>query len=813
MEKTIDFPSYLATAGKFYGTGPLDAKLWIVSDALKAEDLQQKRHHASSSGSLLRGYLQGAGYSVNDVRFETLVPVVPPAGEFLNIENNEQGRAFLAENINSLKERIKSQKPNMVILLGIEALKYILGFRGLPDWRGYIVWSEELDCKCLACYHPQTCIRQRYVATKEFPGQYEALFGCDIKKAVANCKVREFPKHEYELVTQPTFQQAKGELESLIETGTILSYDIETQGDYLMDCISFCSSTSKSLCIPLYYPGLSSIIPYWTVPEERAEILRLIKQLLESDIPKVAQNSKFDTVFLARNYSIFVHNIVWDTLIANHNLYCELPKDLGTLISMYTTLPYHKYMIKEEGARARWIYNALDSLSTLFVMEGQKKEMDDYGITDHYRKITNFSIRPLIDMQVAGIKVDEVLRTRALDHEALLQKEILEAINPLFKKPLTLNKRGKKKKGALNFNPSSRPDKMVLFYEKFGLRKRFCKGKVTVNTDCMEAWSADKRSYVALIAQAVLKYRESVAMRGKLKTPLENGRMYTDFSITGTATGRLSSSETFWGSGTNLQNLKVGVQRQMLIPDEGEEYAVVDLWAAEAFVVAVEGEDVALLKLLHEGKKIHKWLLNHIRAKDTTAFVKCTEDEAYKHAKQLVHLMNYNGQPLKMSQESGLSLTLCEWIYQFYHKNFPGIQRRQLRIQEKLKRTRTLTSLLGRQRVFLAPYGNDLLNDAYAWPSQSCIGEITIAAMGKLYYNGLLFNHEPTSLRTWTFPSLNTHDGIAIRIRKNCRNMVRDVVKKSFAIPLISGGVSTIVPVEIGWADNFNDVTGKEILK
>lgn len=813
MDTVIHFPSYLEKAARLQGTGPIDAKLWVIGDALKSEDIQRKAHFSDSSGSLLKAYLQGCGISLKDVRFETLVPIVPPKGEFLHIESCKEGQEFLAESVQQLKARIISQKPNMVILLGIEALKYILGFRGLSDWRGYIVWSEELNCKCLACYHPQTCIRQRYVESKDFPGQFESLFSCDIKKAIENAKVREFPHHEYTLITKPSFQQLKGELESLLESATILSYDIETQGDYLMDCISFCASKNKSVCVPFYYPGLSAIVPYLTVPEERAEIFRLVKQLLESDIPKLAQNSKFDTVFLARNYDIHVRNIVWDTLVANHNLYCEFPKDLGTLISLYTTLPYHKYMIKATGPEARWIYNALDSLSTLFVMEGQQKEMADYGIVSHYRKITNFAIRPLIDMQLAGIKVDIPKREMAMARESLLQGEIMDAILPLFQRPLTLPKSGKKAKGVQNFNPNSTTDKKVLFYDMFGLRKRFNKGKLTVNDDCMEVWMSHKKEYIALLAEAVFKYRHSAAMLGKLKTPLENGRIYSDFSITGTSSGRLSSSKTFWGSGTNLQNLKVGVQRQMLIPDDGEEFAVVDLWAAEAYVVAVEGEETNLLELLKEGKKIHKWLLNHIQAKDPSAFAKCTPDEAYKHAKQLVHLMNYNGQPVKMSQESGLSLSFCEWIYQFYHKSFPGIQRRQLRIQERLKKTRTLQSLLGRQRVFLAPYGQDLLNDAYAWPSQSCIGEITIAAMSKLHYNGILSERYPSSLRVWTMPSLNTHDGIAIRIKKNNRNMVRDVVRNCFNIPLVSGGVSTVVPVEIGWSPNANDVTGKEVLR
>jgi len=47
----------------------------------------------------------------------------------------------------------------------------------------------------------------------------------------------------------------------------------------------------------------------------------------------------------------------------------------------------------------------------------------------------------------------------------------------------------------------------------------------------------DKKSYVRLLAEATRRYRLSQTMRGKLKTPLLNGRMHTAYDVTGTDTG------------------------------------------------------------------------------------------------------------------------------------------------------------------------------------------------------------------------------------------------------------------------------------
>lgn len=819
----MDVKEYLQAAPTVPAEGPLDARIWVIGDAPEKESIIEQRLFAGNSGRLLREKLDYLGYT--RVRFECLVNIRPMDGDQNFFDQVQEAKTYMENSVAELKERIRNAKPNLVILLGASPLKHFLGYRSVSDWRGHVVWSDDLDCKLFTTFHPTVCIRQRYAAKKkldedsyEFPGQYDALFFSDLTKAKHNAQSRELNFPKVETITNPTFEQVKQEIEWLHQNARILSYDIETMGTSLCDCISLASSTTRTISVPFYYIGKDCIYPYWK-NGELPEVFKMVKDLLESDIPKVAQNSKYDTVFLAKNYGIQVRNLVWDTLVAAHNIYCELPKDLGTLISIYTNLPYHKHMMKED----RWLYNALDSSSTLAVMEGQLEEFKSYGTINHYKNITNFAIRPLVAMQLEGIKVDLGVRNLAIRRESAVMEDILSALDHVFPNPVsntTAKFRGLKPKGKQKivdplghkFNPSSVPDKMWLFYDKFNLRKKFNKGQPTTNDDALEVWMEDKRSYVSLIAEGILRFQKAKAMRSRMEVPLDNGRMHSNFDVVGTVTGRLASKETFWGSGTNLQNLKVGVQRQMLIPDEGEEFALVDLWAAEAFTTAVEAKEDKLIQLLKSGYKIHTWLYDNVYKKWPEACKKLGFDNAkyaYKYFKQCIHLMNYGGGADKMSKESGLPIEVCDWIFKFYHSAFPNIKVRQVNIQESLKKNRQLTSLLGRTRVFFAPYSDDLLNEGYAWPSQSCIGEITVIAMSKLYYSGLIADHIGMA---WTFPAMNTHDGIAIRCRKGNREAIKKIVKDNFHIPIGKDQYKLTVPVEIGFGPNFNDITNKEVL-
>lgn len=784
--------------------GPLDAKLWIVADCPKKSDAGAPL--SSGGAAFFRDHLKKAGLPIEDVHVEYLVPDISPKNGFFYFKEREPER--IDKYVKVLRNKIKECKPNLVLCLGADPLYYIMGYKDIMKWRGHVIHSELIGCKVMATIDPEYARRQYFVPVNEKPGQYAALMSADVEKAVQQSKTKQLSHSKFELITQPTFEQAKEELTRLLDTAEYLSYDIETLVPYeanFMDCIGFAGSLDKAICIPFYTgQGPLGIKKYWKNPQEEAEIFRYVKWLMEGKIPKVAQNAQFDTAVLKQFYGISTNNLYWDTMVAAHCLYCDLPKDLGTLISIYTNLPYHKYLIGTGSLKDRWEYNAADALANLHIMKGEIEEMKEFGIYTHYQTVTHSAISTCIDIHLAGVNVDAVARQKAVEEITTRVKRIEVCLNLLFKKKLS-----KDKKAVLNFNPSSSKQKAQVFYEMFKCKPVYVDNKITANQDAMASFMRDPRPFVALLAEVCNTYVLDCYMANKLSVSTTAGRMHSKFDVTGTDTGRLNSKESdLFHTGTNLQNLEKGLQRKMLIPDEGYEFLLCDLCSAEAFLVALMAKEGRMIKMMQAGEKPYTFLLEETKKR----FPKEVEAAkyGYKEAKQSVHLMNYGGKPPKMMLSGKLPLEVCQWQYQFYHTLFPGVNQRMIELELQVTRHKLVKSILGRQRVCFQKKDYKLLNMIYAWPTQSTIGEVTILAMIKCHRFTLKHLAGDKSI-PYMMPLINTHDGLVVQIKKGTREICKKFLKDAFHLPLKVGNYIMTVPIEIGWGENFNDAQDTEV--
>lgn len=540
------------------GHGPLDSPIIVIGEAPGREEEDEGRPFVGPSGRLLRGKFLLYNVNPDLIRYENLMEIRPPDNDFDWFTSTDINKALLAEKVTMLKKRIRELKPNIVLLVGAKPLFYMTGYTDVGSWRGHVMWSEELNCKVICTYHPSSVLRQRFVDKSQKPGQYEALFDSDINKCIRHSTNREYSPPKYSLLLQPTYQEAIAELKHLKETAKVLSFDIETAG-HAMTCIAFAATQDRACSIPFLIVEDDKVSNYWKDPQEEAEVLRCVIDLLESDIPKVAQNSQYDMAILLAIYKIQVKNLVWDTLCAAHNLYCDLPKDLGSLIAFYTDWPYHKHKQSSKTLLGFWEYNALDALTTLVIMEAQILEMQEHGILEHYRKITNPLITCLVKMQVVGVKVDIKRR----DHARMLQEDKIQDFANAFNAAFP----DLKPKDSLCFASSSQKC-AHLFYNILECRKVHNRGKLTCNEEALETiGKRDPRPFVRELTKAVLIYRKSCHMAAVLRVPLTpDGRMQTAYDASGTDSGRLASKKSIFGTGTNLQNLEVGIQRQQLIP-------------------------------------------------------------------------------------------------------------------------------------------------------------------------------------------------------------------------------------------------------
>jgi len=557
------------------GRGNLNAKVWVVGPHVLKQDVGQIFTH--QSGMLLYNTLLTLGVTEREIRSEVLVYDIPRGSKFTYFEEHKM--SAIVEGVQKLEMAIKAHKPNLVVALGSSVIKYLIGQTNIMNWRGHIVWSDRLQCKILPMITPSSAMRQKHVHKSKKPGQYLALFINDVHKIKKEMQFAGMKQDDPTVITAPPFSEAKAILEQMYEDGSLLSYDIECPQPYkahLVDCIGLATEKDWGVSIPFWTvvgaKGHQTLSKYYGA-HELPIIMGLVKKLLASPMPKVAQNSKFDSAILEAWYGMPVNNLAWDTMVMAHNLYCDLPKDLGTLISLYTNLPYHKYLNAMGGLENRWKYNAMDAIANIHIMLGEIEEMKSLNILDHYRYCTHPTIGTTVEMHLLGVPVDIPFRDLALTKEGAIMENIIQAFNKVL--PFSLDTTSNSRK----FNPNSPTQKKQMFLELLGVKPTYNRGTITMNKATM-AYIAKTTSdtIVKAFAEACLRYKASSTMAGKLKTPLHEGNIHTQYDTAGTDTGRLNSkaSETFSG-GTNLQNLSPGLQRKMIIPPKDNIWAQVSV--------------------------------------------------------------------------------------------------------------------------------------------------------------------------------------------------------------------------------------------
>lgn len=118
---------------------------------------------------------------------------------------------------------------------------------------------------------------------------------------------------------------------SVCEPDAVVAVDIETHRGQI-DTIGVGTAMS-ALVVPILDPT-GEWGPVW--PRRKWQRIRAaVVEWLEGPTPKVFQNGHYDVWWLAEKWGVVVGGWMWDTRILHHVLEPELPKDLGTLGSLY----------------------------------------------------------------------------------------------------------------------------------------------------------------------------------------------------------------------------------------------------------------------------------------------------------------------------------------------------------------------------------------------------------------------------------------------------------------------------------------------
>ncbi len=457
--------------------------------------------------------------------------------------------------------------------------------------------------------------------------------------------------------------------------------------------------------------------------------------------------------------------------------------------------PSHKY----------WVYNAFDACITEEVRQKLEPQHDQFT-----QVIYNFERAlqaPALEMMLRGIRVDNNVRM-SLFLNFQKKAERLDYIlqryaDAVWDKPL---------------NPRSPQQLIDFFYTRMKIPPVISskKGQKKVSTD-REALEKIKVYYHARpIVEVILGLRDALKKMGVLKKGIDpDGRFRTSYNITGTETGRWSSSANAFGTGDNGQNLTEELRR-MFVADPGMKMAYIDLEQAESRLVALLA--AAISGRSNYWDACHSGDLHTIVARmvwpdlpwtgDIGQDKKVAESPFYRHfsyrdmAKRGGHGTNYYGTPYTMARHLKVEAKVMEGFQFKYFSAFPEIPEWHRWTAQQLQTQGVLVTPLWRKRYFFGRrFEDETLRSAIAHVPQSTIGDILNLALFRVWK---LSHRRPIQLLA------QVHDAILIQYPEELENEILPEVLATMQIPFTYGGRTLAIPTEaaVGW--NWSKYVSRE---
>lgn len=448
-----------------------------------------------------------------------------------------------------------------------------------------------------------------------------------------------------------------------------------------------------------------------------------------------------------------------------------------------------------------WIYNGLDTAVTYEIYNGISQHLDNTTAATY--QFSRELQAPVLEMAMRGLLVNQNHRHRTIkDFEQKL--DIIQAqFDKLCVEGIGIKPVNWRSPTQLNW----------LLYEVLGLpvqKKRNSNG-IYAPFSGREALENLSIHFLAEpICVRLLAMRDLGKSIGFLKTGIDaDGRMRTNINIAGTNTGRWSSSESDFGTGTNLQNVTEAL-RSVFVADKGMKFANLDLEQADSrnlgaliwtHLRGTYGDREAGKYLdACEAGDLHTFVCKMCNpqlpwgtAPDRTiADMPLYRQKSYRDgSKQLGHGSNYLGKPPTMSKHSKFPLNLVKAFQIQYFAAFPAIPGYHEWVQQELIDTASLTTLFGRRRFFFGrPNDDATLREAVAYSPQSMTGEEINKGILKLWRANRIQL------------LIQVHDSILFQFPEEQEDEIVPWALDTLKVPLeLSGGRPFCVPTEAktGW--------------
>jgi DNA polymerase-1 len=415
-----------------------------------------------------------------------------------------------------------------------------------------------------------------------------------------------------------------------------------------------------------------------------------------------------------------------------------------------------------------------------------RKDVDDQGLTSVYEEIDAPLVPVLARMEDAGVKIDPAALARM---STKLQREAEAKAQDIYQRcGMEFNINSPKQLGDVLFNKLALPMPV-----KYGKGK-----KISTAVDVLEGLAADHE-----VPRLVLEYRQLTKLKSTYVDALpalirsHSSRVHTTFGQTGTATGRLSSTNP------NLQNIPIRTElgreiRAAFIAEPGHVLLAADYSQIELRLLAHYSKDKLLVEAFRRGDDIHTLTASQVFGVPP---LMVTPDHR-RQAKVVNFGIVYGLSAFGLSQQLGIEPGEARKFIDAYFEKYAGVR---AFIDETLAQTRRdgkVKTLFGRIRPIPDINSKNATQRGFAertavnTPLQGTAADLIKLAMIRI-------DAEIRKRGLKSRMTLQVHDELVFEVPENEVDTVKALVREHMesAHPL-----SVPLVVEIGVGTNWRDM-------
>jgi DNA polymerase-1 len=400
--------------------------------------------------------------------------------------------------------------------------------------------------------------------------------------------------------------------------------------------------------------------------DEKGEALEALAPMLaDAKRPKIVHDAKLFQLLTGPAANIQDATQIYSYLLrpttANHNFADVVMRQFSAMMG------------GGPGERADYLQRLAPAL---------RAQIDEQKLTNVYEKIDLPLAPVLAEIERNGVRVDPKAldaMSQAMEKEVRrLEKEIWEL-------------------AGSEFNVNSPTQLAEILFDKLNLRASPRRGKAKARSTAVEILEelADQHPLPAKI----IEYREIAKLKSTYVDALPKlihpgtGRLHTSFSQTGTATGRLSSSDP------NLQNIPIRTElgrqiRAAFVAEKGKILLSADYSQIELRIMAHISGDAVLIEAFRNGEDIHART-----AQEVFGVGPLGQTAEHRRAAKAINFgIIYGLSPFGLAQQLGIEQREAAQFINAYFTRYKAVKAYLENVVAETRKTEVAKTLFGRIR-------------------------------------------------------------------------------------------------------------------